>query len=50
MFQSRKHHAVCDCVYTMVSDVLVESFAGTVIHFYFGADLISVISVQAFFT
>ena len=23
---------------------------GTVIHFYFGADLISVISVQAFFT
>ena len=29
MFQGGKHHAVCDCVYTRVPDVLVEIFAGT---------------------
>ena len=28
----------------------LKQVANTVIHFYFGADLISVISVQAFFT
>ena len=29
MFQSGKHHAVCDCTYTRVPDVSVEIFAGT---------------------
>ena len=29
MFQSGKHHAVCDCIYTRVPDVMVEIFAGT---------------------
>ena len=29
MFQSGKHHAVCDCIYTRVPDVLVEIFAGS---------------------
>ena len=29
LFQSGKRHAVCDCLYTIVPDVLVEIFAGT---------------------
>ena len=30
--------------------MILQNFVNTVIHFYFGADLISVIWVQAFFT
>ena len=34
----------------LLSTYFGQRFLSTVIHFYFGADLISVISVQAFFT